>query len=149
MTLEELQSQWPGLSADGRFAAFVEWIETELASVLDLIGPLGIERHAAANPVSFSPPSDYRVDPDLFGDSDPVAAIAVGSFIVAHALQAAQDAWYGNQKKQKELEKERQKFLDKLWEKLLKDAKPKGDPGYAQWYYSYYLPNLYGEYGSP
>lgn len=147
MTRENLIAQWAGLSADDRFALFVSWVQDETSSYAGSSSPPSITRNPAINFVSLTSSGDYQVGASLFTNAAPDLAVDVGEFIIAHYAEAA---WYKKQEEKRKYEEKYREFQDKVWKKFFeKDAKPKGSPDYAGWYYGYYLPKLYGEYGSP
>lgn len=130
MTLEEFIDEWPGSSADERFAAFLLWIQTEVEP-----WPVIMERHAS--PTSGNPEFGFLVYSGLFTESHPDMAIAEGDLIIAiYQGGDIRISRRGDYSRWRELEKHLNKLLDKM------RGKPKGDPGYWEWYYTYYLPKL-------
>ena len=148
MTVEQFMAQWPGATPDARFAAFLAWIDEAVAGIAEYLPAYTIMRDPAVANVSLMPGLDFRVAPGFFTQTESAFAVGAGDVIISALFQHANEEWYKQQKDIKEREKEYRKYLSKLWDKLLKDAKIKGDPGYAAWYYSYYLPKYYGDFGS-
>ena len=149
MTPEEFIENWPGSTPNQRFVNFLSLIQEEVDHIQDLLPPIMITSAAVASPVAGNPEDGFTVLISLFTEDDPEFALAAADVIIQAYYYHAMEQWNKDQKEAEEYYKDYKKYMDKLWDKLLKDAKPKGDPGYADWYYSYYLPKYYGEYGSP
>ncbi len=149
MTPEEFVENWPANTPDQRFSDFIAMILAEVDPFLHLLPAIDIERAAIATSVEGNSTDGFRVLTSLFTEDDPEFALAVADVIIQAYYNYALEKWSKQQKEAEKYYEEYKKYMNKLWDKLLKDSKPKGDPGYADWYYTYYLPKYYGEYGSP
>ena len=152
MAFQDFIDSWPGLNADARFAKFLVWVDSEVASIEDYLSEFSIIR--AAIPEFYTgtvaTSINFLINETLFDvPVVPWHVVAGGEWFVSVLFTDAEQKWNKKQKILQELEKEQKKELAKQLEKLAKEGKLKGDPGYADWYYSYWLPKYYGEYGSP
>ena len=143
MSWSNLESAWPGLSADVRFARFDACVAQDVSGFsVPASGPPQITRDNHAQEVIRHPDGTYSVREDIFEDAAPDLAVAVGQFIAAHH---AEEAWKKWVKEKKQYEKDRRKEEDKRWKKLLKDAKPKGNSSKAGAYWAKYYKEYYGK----
>ncbi|WP_430448100.1 hypothetical protein [Rhodophyticola sp.] len=134
MTRSDFLNAWSASTPDQRFSAFVAWIGDALASYDSLIGPIDLQRDAAADPILQPDKMSYRLSPDLFTQGAPDAAADLGDLIIDRSVYLAMRAWEERQKEKQEWEKEARKQRDKDYEKMLKDAKPKGSKaGYGDY----------------
>lgn len=147
MTRTEFIAQWVGATAEARFNAFLAWLGAEISPVNDLVADVQIVRDATANPVTANSPSDFEVDPDIFSETEPATALAVGDAIVQVVYQKAMEESYKRMKEKEAWEKAYRKQREKELDTLLKDAKPKGSKsGYGDYYLYKIMKEL--EYGS-
>lgn len=140
MTRDEVIAAWPGASADDRFVDFLTWVRAEVEDIDDLFPPLSVVRNPATANVQQLGGADFSINPDFFTNAQPDQALSAGDAIIGALQFLAMQNLKKKQKEREEFEKDARKERDKYWEKLTKDAKPKGKDQMSIYYEIYVKP---------
>jgi len=98
---------WDGVTAERRFAAFVDWVTDDIAGYPQWVSP---NFQLINGPSGGNCEPGYQLSRSTFEEPTPANAVSVGHFIIAQCSNLAQDRWI---KAYEEQEKKRQKQIAK------------------------------------
>jgi len=147
MSRDDFIAAWSGAGPDMRFDTFLAWIFGRLSGLEDLLPSISIVRDPSETQLRQLSEGYIVVPADYFEDTNADRGLNAGDAIIQLYFNVAMTKLYEKQQEQKRYAEDYKKEQQKKYEKMLKDAKPKGSKaGYGDYLYGKKMKDL--EYGS-